>query len=62
LGLEGDPPHYSIQMMDDISFHEKLRKEGPLEEDDILVQRKDGFENGFHKNGCVAKVVKNTRI
>ena len=43
-------------------FPWEVRKEGPLEEDDILVQRKDGFENGFHKNGCVAKVVKNTRI
>ena len=27
----------------------KVRKEDPLEEEDMLVQRKDGFENGFHQ-------------
>ena len=32
-------------------FPWKVRKEGSLEEDDIVVRRKEKFENGFHKMG-----------
>ena len=27
----------------------RSKKRGPLEEEDILMQRKDGFESGFHQ-------------
>ena len=40
----------------------KVRKEDPLEKEDILVQWKMVLKMGFTKNGCVAKVLKNTRI
>ena len=40
----------------------KVRKEDPLEEEDILMQRRIGLKMGSTKNGCVAKVLKNTRI
>ena len=33
----------------------EVRKNGPLEEDDILMQRKDGFENGFHQKWVCSK-------
>ena len=33
----------------------EVRKEGPFEKDDILVQRKDGFENGFHQKWVCSK-------
>ena len=36
----------------------KVRKEDPLEEEDILMQRKMGLKMGSTKNGCVAKVLK----
>ena len=36
----------------------KVRKEDPLEEEDILVQREMGLKMGFTKNWCVAKVLK----
>ena len=33
----------------------EVRKEGPLEEDDILMQRKYGFENGFRQKWVCSK-------
>ena len=33
----------------------EVRKEGKFEKDDILVQRKDGFENGFHQKWVCSK-------
>ena len=33
----------------------KVRKEDPLEEEDMLVQRKNGFENGFHQKWVCGK-------
>ena len=36
-------------MLDHISYHEKLEKEDPLEEEAILMQRKWVLENGFHQ-------------
>ena len=33
-----------------------------MEEEDILMQRKMGLKMGSTKNGCVAKVLKNTKI
>ena len=33
----------------------RSKKEGPLEEEDILVQRKEGFENGFHRKWVCSK-------
>ena len=36
-------------------FPREVRKEDPLEEEDMLVQRKDGFENGFHQKWVCGK-------
>ena len=33
----------------------EVRKEGPLEESDILMHSKDGFENGFHQKQVCSK-------
>ena len=33
----------------------EVRKEGPLEESDILMQWKDGFESGFHQKWVCSK-------
>ena len=40
----------------------KVRKKDLVEEEDILMQRKMGLKMGSTKNGCVAKVLKNTKI
>ena len=55
-GLEGGPLHHSFQVMDGIFFSPwKVRKEGPLEDDAIVVQREGKFGNGFHKMGMKQK-------
>ena len=61
-GLEGSPPHHSIQMMDDISCHEKWEKRVHWKKVTFWCNEKMGLKVGFTKNGCVAKVLKNTRI
>ena len=61
-GLEGSPPHHSIQMMDDISCHEKWEKRVHWKKVTFWCNEKMGLKVGFTKNGCVAKVLKNIRI
>ena len=40
----------------------KTEKGGSIGRKSHVDAKKNGFENGFHQNGCMAKVLKNTRI
>ena len=51
-GLEEAPPHSNDGWY---LLPWEVRKEGPLEEDDILMQRKDEFENGFYQKWVCSK-------
>ena len=61
-GLEGAPFHHSIQGMDGIFFTWKVRKEGLLEDGDIINAKKKEVWKWVSQNGCVAKMANNTRI
>ena len=57
LGSWRSPPHHSIQNDGWYFLPWEVRKEGPLEESDILMQWKDGFENGFHQKWVCSKSI-----
>ena len=61
-GLEGAPLIIPFKMMDDISCHEKWEKRVHWKKVTFWCNEKMGLKMGFTKNGCVAKVFKNTRI
>ena len=61
-GLEAAPLHHSIQEMGGIFFPLKVRKEGLLEDDNIVNAKKKEVWKWVSQNGCVARMAKNTRI
>ena len=55
-GLEAAPLHHSIQEMGGIFFPLKVRKEGLLEDDNIVNAKKKEVWKWVSQNGCVAKM------